>query len=201
MDHSDFLLGKLKEADNYMSQKTGHERNLMSVTRLLSRIAKYADDPQKRLMEAQTVVKSTFSMVQGMPAADKCSPELAMRVLMDCSGAVIDCNHQEYGKEQNMGLYDIIHPAAMARVTARETYDVEGIPTTIKVDHTYCPFCAYAASNHRAVNNHVRMHFRTILVCGWPGCFFIHMQSLKMIEHSSEVHGMAQAKPCRDKKD
>ena len=100
-----------------------------------------------------------------------------------------------------MGLYDVIHPAAMARVTARETYDVEGIPTTIKVDHAYCPFCAYAASNHRAVNNHVRMHFRTILVCGWPGCFFVHMHSLKMIEHSSEVHGMARAKPCRDKKD
>ena len=111
VDHSDFLLGKLHEADNYMSQKTGHERNLMSVNWLLSRIAKYADDPQKWLMEAQTVVKSTFSMVQGMPAADKCSPELAVRVLMDCSSAVIDCNHREYGKEQNMGLYDVIHPA------------------------------------------------------------------------------------------
>ena len=34
VDHSSFLLGKLDEADNYMSQKTGHERNLMSVTRL-----------------------------------------------------------------------------------------------------------------------------------------------------------------------
>ena len=201
VDHSAFLLGKLHEAGNYMSQKTGHERNLMSVAWLLSQIAKYADEPQKWLTEAQTVTKSTFSMVQGMPTADKCSPEVAVRVLMDCSGAVIDCNHREYGKEQNMGLHDVIHPATMARVMARETYDVEGIPTTIKVDHAYCPFCAYAAANHRAVNNHVWMHFRAILVCGWPGCFFVDMQSLKMIEHSSEVHGMARAKPCRDKKE
>ena len=173
-----------------MAQKTGHERNLMSITRLLSRIAKHADEPQKRLTEAQLVIKSKFAMVQGMPTADKCSPEFAVRVLKDCLGAVIDSNHKEYGKEQNLGLHDVIHPAAMARVMATETYDVEGIPTTVKIDYAYCPFCTSAAANHRAVNNHVRMHFRTILVCGWPGCYFVHLQSLKMIEHSSEVHGI-----------
>ena len=105
----------------------------------------------------------------------------------------------QYGKEQNMGLHDVINPAAMARVTVRETHIVDGIPTTIKSDHTYCPFCANTASNHRAVNNHVWMHFRLIMVCGWPGCYFMHMQSLRMIEHSSKVHGMARAKPCREK--
>ena len=98
-----------------------------------------------------------------------------------------------------MGLHDVIHPAAMAQVMARENYVMEGIPTTIKVDHAYCPFCAYSASNHWAINNHVRMHFQAILVCGWPGCYFVHMHSLKMVEHISEVHGMARAKPCWEK--
>ena len=118
---------------------------------------------------------------------------------MDCSGNPINCDHPEYGKEQNIGLHDVINPAAMVRVMAQETHIVDGIPTTIKADHAYCPFCAYTASNHWAVNNHVRMHFRAIMVCGWPGCYFVHMQSLRMIEHSSEVHGMAQAKPSREK--
>ena len=195
-DHSSFLLEKMQIKDNYMSQKNGHDRNLMTVTRLLTRIAKYATDPEKRLREAQTVIKSTFPMVQGMPPADKCSPELVVRVLMDCWGNPIDCEQSKYRKEQNIGLHDVIHPVAMAR----ETHTMEGIPTTVKAHHAYWPFCAYAASNHRAVNNHVRMHFRAILVCGWPGCYFVHMQSLRMVEHSSEVHGMARAKPARGEK-
>ena len=182
-----------------MSQKSGHKRNLMTVTRLLSRITKYAEEPMKCLREAQVIIKSTFPLVQGMPTSDKCSPELVVWVLIYCMGNPINCDHPEYGKEQNMGLYDVISQAAMARVMVRETHVVEGIPTTIKVDHAYCPFCAYTASNHWALNNHVRMHFRAIMVCRWPGRYFVHMQSLRMIEHSSEVHGMARAKPCREK--
>ena len=142
--------------------------------------------------EAQQIIKSNFPMVQGMPSGDKCTPEFAVHVLMDC-------DHPMYGKEQNIGLHDVISLAAMARVTARETYIVDGIPTTIKADNAFCPFCAYTASNHRAINNHVRMHFQTIMVCGWPGCYFVHMQSKKMIEHSAEAHGMARAKPPREK--
>ena len=199
VDHSGYLLRRFQKEDNYMSKKCGHKRNLMTVERLLTRIAKYANEPTKRLKEAQQIIKSTFPMVQGMPSGDKCTPEFAVRVLMDCEGNLIDCDHQEYGKEQNIGLHDVVSPAAMARVTARETYIVDGIPTTIKADNAYCPFCAYTTSNHRAVNNHVRMHLRAIMVCGWPGCYFVHMQSKKMIEHSAEAHGMARAKPAREK--
>ena len=201
VDHSCYLLERFQEENNYMSKKCGHKRNLMMVKRLLTRIAKYADEPTKRLKEAQQVIKSTFPMVQGMPSGDKCTPEFAVRVLQDCDGDLIDCDHQEYGKEQNIGLHDVVSLVAMARVTVRETYVVDGIPTTIKADNAYCPFCAYTASNHRAINNHVRMHLRTILMCGWPGCYFVHMQSKRMIEHSAEVHGMVRAKPVREKGD
>ena len=198
-DHRGYLLKRFQKEDNYMSKKCGHKQNLMTVERLLTRIAKYADELTKRLKEAQQVIKSTFPMVQGMPSGDKCTPEFAVRVLMDCKGNLIDCDHQEYGKEQNIGLHDVVSPAAMARVTAWETFIVDGIPTTIKADNAYCLFCAYTASNHRAVNNHVRMHFRAIMMCGWPGCYFVHMQLKRMIEHSAEAHGMARAKPAREK--
>ena len=199
-DHQGYLMERFQKETNYMSKKNGHKWNLMTVQRLLDRIAKYANEPTKRLKEAQQVIKSNFPMVQGMPSGDKCTPEFAVRVLMDCEGNLIDCDHQVYGKEQNIGLHDVISPAAMAQVTVRETYIVDGIPTTIKADNAFCPFCAYTASNHRAINNHVRMHFRAILVCGWPGCYFVHMQSKKMIEHSAEAHGMNRAKPARGDK-
>ena len=87
----------------------------------------------------------------------------------------------------------------MARVTAKGTYVVDSIPTMVKGDVAYCPFCAYTTSHHRALNNHVRMHLRAIMVCGWPGCYFVHMQAIHTIEHSAEVHGMARAKPAQEK--
>ena len=142
----------------------------MMVKCLLTRIAKYTDEPMKRLKEAQQVIKSTFPMVQGMPSGDRCTPEFAACVLQDCDRNVIDCDHQEYGKEQNIGLHDVVSPAAMARVTALETYIVDGIPTTIKANN------------------------------GWPSCYFVYMQSKRMIEHSAEAHGMAWAKPAREKR-
>ena len=157
--HQGYLLGRYQKENNYMSKKCGHKRNLMTVECLLTRIAKYANEPTKRLKEAQQIIKSSFPMVQGMPSGDKCTPEYAVHVLMDCEGNLIDCDHQEYGKEQNIRLHDVVSPAAMARVTARETYIVDGIPTTIKADNAFCPFCAYTASNHQAINNHMRMHF------------------------------------------
>ena len=196
-DHQGYLMERFQKENNYMSKKSGHKWNLMTVQRLLTRIVKYANEPTKCLKEAQQVIKSNFPMVQGMSSGDKCTPEFAVWVLMDCEGNLIDCDHQVYGKEQNISLHDVISPAAMAWVMAWETYIVNGTPTTIKADNAFCPFCAYTASNHRAINNHVRMHFRAILVCGWPGCYFVHMQSKKMIEHSAEAHGMNRAKPAR----
>ena len=198
-DHSAFLLGRLKKEGNYMNKKSSRKRNLMSVDHLLSWIAKYANELEKRLKEAHQMTRATFLMVQGMPSGDKCTLELAVHVLMDCEGNAIACDHSEYGKEQNIGLHDVVSPAAMARVTATETYIVDGVPTTIKANYAYCPFCSYACLNHWAINNDVRMDFRAILMCGWPSCYFVHMQSKKMIEHSAEVHNMAWAQPAREK--
>ena len=198
-DHRSYLLERFQKENNYMSKKCSHKWNLMTVEHLLTRIAKYANEPTKRLKEAQQIIKSNFPMVQEMPSGDKCTPEFAVHVLMDCEGNLIDCNHQVYGKEQNIGLHDVVSPAAMARVTAQEIYIVDGIPTSIKADNAFYPFCAYTTSNHRAINNHVWMHFRAIMVCGWPSCYFMHMQSKKMIEHSAEAHDMARAKPAREK--
>ena len=115
-DHSSYLLERYQKENNYMNKKCGHKRNLMMVKHLLTHIAKYADDPTKCLKETQQVIKSTFLMVQRMPRGDKCTPEFAVHMLQDCDGNIIDCDHQEYGKEQNIGLHDVVSPVAMARL-------------------------------------------------------------------------------------
>ena len=142
-DHSKFLEEKLEKEGNYMSKKNKHRRNLMTIERLLSQIAKFADDPEQRLKEAQSFIKSTFPKVQGMATADRSSPRFVVRVLVDCFDQQIDCDHREYGKEQNIGLHDVISPAAMARIMATGMYVVDDIPTTVKVDIAFCPFCNY----------------------------------------------------------
>ena len=76
-DHSAFLVDKLKEDDNYMSQKNDYRRNLMSTERLLARIAKYANNPDQRLKEAQSILKTSFPKVQGMATAEKSFPHLS----------------------------------------------------------------------------------------------------------------------------
>ena len=113
-DHSDFLLDKLKKDGNYMSQKNGYRQNLMTTERLLAWIAKHAENPEQRLEEAQAFVKATFPKVQGMATMEKSFPKLVVRVLVDCHDEPINCDHREYGKEQNIGLHDVIHLAAMA---------------------------------------------------------------------------------------
>ena len=198
-DHSKFLEDKLGKEGNYMSKKNDHRRNLMTVEKLLSRIAKFAKNPEQRLKEAQSFIKSTFPKVHGMATTEQSSPRFVVHVLMDCFDEQIDCNHQKYGKEQNIGLHNVISPAGTALITVKETYDVDGIPTKVKVDVAFCPFCKYVASYHRALNNHVQMHLWAILVCGWPGCYYVHMQAVYMIEHSAKVHGMARAKPRVDR--
>ena len=37
-------------------------------------------------------------------------------------------------------------------------------------------------------------------MCGWPGCYFVHMRAVHMIEHIAEVHNMARAKPSHGDK-
>ena len=53
-----------------MSKKNDHRRNLMTVEKLLSRIAKFAKNPEQCLKEAQSFIKSTFPKVQGMATFD-----------------------------------------------------------------------------------------------------------------------------------
>ena len=83
------------------------------------------------------MTKATFLMVQGMPSSNKFTPAVAVRVLIDCKGNAIACDYSEYGKEQNIGLHNVVSLTAMARVTATVPF----VPTraqTIELSTTTC---------------------------------------------------------------
>ena len=189
-DHTDFLIQVYNTLGLYLGRRAGKERNLLTKDRLLKEIAKKAEKKSLCLKDAKELFEAMFPMVNGMPRHEKHTPTLAIWCLMDCDGNKIDSNHPSYGKEQNIGLHGVIHPAAMSRVTTKETFDIDGYETTSKVDHAYCPFCRYSCSSHQAINNHVRMHFWSILFCGWLGCNYVHMLSRNMLDHSRDKHDM-----------
>ena len=64
-NHKGYLVERFQKENNYMSKKSGHKRNLMTMEWLLTRIAKYANEPTKCLKEAQQIIKSNFPMVAG----------------------------------------------------------------------------------------------------------------------------------------
>ena len=34
----------------------------------------------------------------------------------------------------------------------------------------YCPFCVYSTGNNGSINNHIRVHYRLVLECGFANC-------------------------------
>ena len=162
-----------------MSKKCGHKRNLMTVERLLTRILPNTlmnrQNASKRLSRLSS---PTFRWCRGCPVGTSAPRNLPCMCSWTVRGISLTAIIQVYGKEQNIGLHDVISPAAMAWVTVRETYIVDGIPTSIKADNTFCPFCAYTASNHRAINNHVWMHFRSHNGV-WVARLLLHAHAVK----------------------
>ena len=63
-----------------------------------------------------------------------------------------------------------------------------------KVSYGYCPFCSYASTNHRTLNNHIRMHLRLSLACGMPDCWFITHSAESMWKHAA-THKLHTSEP------
>ena len=122
-------------------------------------------------------------------------PRYVMQVLQNRAGVVVDKNHPDWGRDNNIGLYDIHSPLAMVKKEKSGTTWFEGKPLPGKVSHTYCPMCPYASKCSRTLNNHVRLHYRMTMVCGYPGCWEVIHNANAMWAHA-RTHGFAVAEPC-----
>ena len=52
----------------------------------------------------------------------------------------------------------------------------------------YCPFCVYNAGNNGSINNHIWVHYRLVLECGFANCSVVMYDVERMVNHAKEKH-------------
>ena len=115
-------------------------------------------------------------------------------VLHSVEGQIIDAHDSDYRRDWNIGLYDIMSPASTWKVEKSGSLIHKGWVVQGKVTHRYCPFCSYASTNHRTLNNHIWMHLRLTLACGMKDCWFVTHNSDVMWKHAA-YHGLHTSEP------
>ena len=115
-------------------------------------------------------------------------------VLRSVEGQIIDAHDSDYGRDWNIGLYDIVSLASTKKVEKSSSLVYRGPNVQGKVTHGYCPFCSYASTNHRTLNNHIQMHLRLTLACGMKDCWFVTHNSDLMWKHAAN-HRLLTSEP------
>ena len=92
---------------------------------------------------------------------------------------------RDYRRDWNIGLYDIVSPASTRKVEKSGSLVHKGKVVQGQVMYGYCPFCSYASTNHRTLNNHIWMHLRLTLACGMKDCWFMTHSSDHMWKHAA----------------
>ena len=133
------------------------------------------------------------SMVDGK--REKLYAHYVMQVLQSRDSTVVDSRHTDWGRDQNIGLYDIISPMSMTKLERSGTAQLHGKGLPVKVAHGYCSMCSYASENHRTLNNHIRLHFRMTMVCGFPDCWEVCHNATTMWTHA-RTHSFTVSEPC-----
>ena len=52
----------------------------------------------------------------------------------------------------------------------------------------YCPFCIYSTGNNGSINNHIRVHYRLVLECGFANCSVVMYDAERMVNHAKDKH-------------
>ena len=173
--------------------------NLLTVKAFQKRLRAECKDPAK----VEKAEKALWDKaLPGVPDESKedsqwerLTARYVMQVLQNRKGTIIDSHHADWGRDNNIRLYDINSPLSMAKVEKSGTTRFQGQSLPAKVAHGYCPMCLYASENHRTLNNHVRLHYRMTMVCGYPGCWEVLHNASTMWAHA-HTHGFSVAEPC-----
>ena len=69
-------------------------------------------------------------------------------ILRSVEGHIIDARDSDYGRDWNIGLYNIVSAASTKKVEKHGQMLWKGHSVSGKVSYGYCPFCSYASTNH-----------------------------------------------------
>ena len=115
-------------------------------------------------------------------------------ILWSVEGRIIDAHDPDYGRDWNIGLYDIVSATSTKKVEKSGQLLWKGCSVSGKVSYGYCPFFSYASTNHQTLNNHIWMHLCLSLACGMPDCWFITHSAESMWKHAA-THKLHTSEP------
>ena len=95
-----------------------------------------------------------------------------------------------YGSTPMIGLYGLIEPYSIARITTTQSGVVGKDRKEKLTSKCYCLLCDYMVQNHPLINNHVCMHLRLSLLCTINGCFHIEHGCNNMSGHITREHNI-----------
>ena len=144
--------------------------------------------------EAVLCYRSMVGIPQESSKTGPIKAQYVIRVLRDVKGTIIDARDSEYGRNWNIGLYDIVSAASIKKVEKHGQMLWKGRSVYGKVHYGYCPFCSYASTNHRTLNNHIWMHLRLSLGCGMKDCWFVTHSAETMWKHAA-THKLHTSEP------
>ena len=156
---------------------------------------KVSNDPEA--IEAGNIIlqeKGIMGIPQESTKAGPIKCWYVIYVLRSVEGQIIDARDSDYGRDWNIGLYNIISPASTRKVEKSGSLIYKGWVIQGKVTHRYCPFCSYASTNHSTLNNHIQMHLHLTLACRMKDCWFVTHNSDRMWKHAA-YHGLNTSEP------
>ena len=191
-DHSAYLAKVKRESWSYPAKG-----NLCTVRQFIEELSG-CQDPEKRL-QADKVLRD-----RGMPRVPQENIKggkqemikacYIIYMLLSVEREMIDCKHPDYGRDQNIGLYDIVSLASMRKVERSGQTTVRGKSIKGSIDYGYCPLCPYASQNHWTLNNHAWLHCRLSMACGMLDCWYVTHSVESMWKHAAK-HGLHTAEP------
>ena len=192
-DHSAYLSEVKKESWSYPAKG-----NLSTVWQFIKEL-EGCPDADKRCQADKTLRDKGMPGIpqENIPKGGKwelIKARYVMKVLWSMEGEIIDAKHPDYGRDQNIGLFDIVSPASMKKVERSGQMTVRGRSIKGSMDYKYCPLCPYASQNHWTLNNHVRLHFRVTMACGMPNCWYVSHSAESMWKHTAS-HRLHTAEP------
>ena len=147
-DHSTYLAEVKKESWSYPAKG-----NLSTIRQFVKELEGCAD-PEKRKTADNTLRNKGMPGIPQENTIEAGKREMikaryVMWVLRSVEGETIDAKHPDYGRDQNIGLYDIVSLASMRKVERSGQMTVRGKNIRGNMDYRYCSLCPYASQNHR----------------------------------------------------
>ena len=157
-DHSAYLADVKKESWSYPAKG-----NLMTIRQFFKELQECGDLEKIRQGKRTLRDKGVPGIPQdNTPKGGKreiIKARYVIKVLRSAEGEEIDARHPDYGRDQNIGLHDIVSLVSMRKVKRNGQVMVRGKSVSASATYGYCPLCLYASQNHRTLSNHVVVTF------------------------------------------